>query len=959
MNLQTTVGTGLRYFCGLSALECTRTMEQQWIVIRGARTHNLKGITVALPRKRLIVITGVSGSGKSSLAFDTLYAEGQRRFVESLSAYARQFLERMPRPEIDGIEGLPPALALEQRPLQRNPRSTVATMTELYDHFRLLYGRIGTTYCARCNRPVRRASAQSFAEELLRQLPSGSQLVVGFPFPERPPALSERLARLQADGFVRLLHRPTAELVGLAEAASRIGRADEWIVVVDRLLLSAEQETVSRLVEALEMAFGAGEGRAVAYERKSRAEYRASSRYECAYCQIEYVEPEPRLFSFNSPLGACPVCQGFGRTIGIDPELVIPDKQRSLRDGAIHPFRTPSGALHLQRLLAVAKRYGIPTDVPVEQLTPEQWRLIWEGADEYIGLHRFFAQLEEQTHKVQARVLLSRYRSYTRCHACGGSRLRTSARRVAVGGKFFPELLTMSLSEALQWFEQLQLTPGQEAVVGTVLSEIRRRLQILVDIGLGYLTLDRLSHTLSGGEAQRIQLATALSSSLVGTLYVLDEPSIGLHPRDTERLLQVLFRLRDLGNTIVVVEHDLDILRHADWVLELGPGAGEQGGRVVFEGTVEELQRSDTLTGSYLSGRRRVELPVRRRKPKGWLWIRKPTAHNLKGDDVALPLGCLSVISGVSGSGKSTLLYDVLYAHLQRLRGIPVEELGACAGIEGAESIEHVVLVDQAPPGRSSRSTPATYTKAFDPIRELFATTDYARQRGWTAGYFSFNIPGGRCEVCQGEGIVWVEMQFLSDLPLECEACRGMRYKSEVLQARYRGRSIVDVLQMTVDEAVDFFAEQRRIVERLLPLQQVGLGYLRLGQPTTMLSGGEAQRLKLAAHLAEHEEGQKLFLLDEPTTGLHLHDVARLLAVLQQLVDRGHTVVVIEHHMHVIAAADWVVDLGPEAGEAGGYVVAMGTPEQVARSRRSHTGAALRRFLAYEPSLIDGSHVTL
>lgn len=934
-------------------------MEQRWIVVRGARTHNLKDITVALPRNRLIVITGLSGSGKSSLALDTLYAEGQRRFVESLSAYARQFLERMPRPDVDGIDGLPPALALEQRPLQRNPRSTVATMTELYDYFRLLYGRIGTTYCARCERPVRRASAQSFAEELLQQLPPGSRVLVGFPFPEKPPTLPERLARLQAEGFVRLLHCPTAELVALAEATSRIGRAEEWLVVVDRLLLRAEEETVSRLVEALEVAFRMGEGRAVAYERDSRTEYRASNRYECAYCHIEYVEPEPRLFSFNSPLGACPTCQGFGRTIGIDPELVVPDKRRSLRDGAIHPFRTPGAAPHLRRLLAVAERYGLPTDVPVEQLTPEQWRLIWEGADEYSGLHRFFAQLEEQTHKVQARVFLSRYRGYTRCPACGGSRLRTSARRVAVGGKFFPELLTMSLAEALEWFVQLQLTPTQEAVVGTVLSEIRRRLQILVDIGLGYITLDRLSHTLSGGEAQRIQLATALSSSLVGTLYVLDEPSIGLHPRDTERLLRILFRLRDLGNTIVVVEHDLDILCHADWVLELGPGAGEQGGSVVFEGTVEQLHHTETLTGSYLSGRRRVELPRQRRRPKGWLRIRKPTAHNLKGDDVELPLGCLSVISGVSGSGKSTLLYDVLYAHLRRLKGLPVESLGACAGIEGTEAIEQVVLIDQAPPGRSSRSTPATYTKAFDPIREVFAATDYAQQRGWTSGYFSFNIPGGRCEACQGEGIVWVEMQFLSDLPLECEACGGMRYRSEVLQARYRGKSIVDVLQMTVDEAVGFFAEHRRIVERLLPLQHVGLGYLRLGQPTTMLSGGEAQRLKLAAFLSESEGGQKLFLLDEPTTGLHLHDVSRLLAVLQQLVDRGHTVVVIEHHMHVIAAADWVVDLGPEAGEQGGFVVAMGTPEQVARSRRSYTGAVLRQFLAQRQSWADGSYARL
>ncbi len=919
-------------------------MEQQrWIQLRGVRTHNLKNLDLDLPRGRLIVVTGVSGSGKSSLAFDTLYAEGQRRFVESLSAYARQFLERMPRPDVESITGLPPAIALEQRPLQRNPRSTVATMTELYDYFRLLYGRIGKTFCARCNRLVRRSSPTSFAAEL-EQLSEGSRLVVGFPFPEG--LIRESLSQLQAEGFVRLLHCPTGQMLELSEAPAQL-RPEEWMVVVDRLVLQRDEDTHLRLVEALETAFRKGRGRAIAYELQSRAVYRSSSRYECPYCLIEYVEPEPRLFSFNSPLGACPVCQGFGRTLGIDPELVIPDKRRSLREGAIHPFRTPAYARYLQQLLKIAPRYGIPTDVPVERLTPEQWRILWEGADEYIGLNRFFAQLEEQTHKVQARVLLSRYRGYTRCHACGGARVRTSARRVAIAGTFFPELLSMSLEAAREWFEHLRLPQEEEAIVGTVLAEIRRRLRLLTDIGLGYLTLDRLSHTLSGGEAQRIQLATALSSGLVGVLYVLDEPSIGLHARDTERLLRILFRLRDLGNTIVVVEHDPDIIRHADWVIELGPGAGEHGGRVVFEGRVEELLRSETLTGQYLSGRQPVVIPRRKRRlPRGWLRIRKPRAHNLKGDDVHIPLGVLTVLTGVSGSGKSTLLYEVLYAHLRRLKGLPVEQLGACEGIDGADAIDHVILVDQTPPGRSSRSTPATYTKAFDAIRELFATTDYARRQGWGAGYFSFNIPGGRCEVCQGEGIVWVEMQFLSDLPLECDACRGTRYKSEVLNARYRGKSIVDVLNMTVEEALGFFAEHRRIVEPLRVLQQVGLGYLRLGQPTTMLSGGEAQRLKLAAFLLEETSGHALFLLDEPTTGLHLHDVARLLEVLQSLVERGHSVVVIEHHLHVIAAADWVIDLGPEAGDGGGYVVAVGTPEQVAQNRRSHTGAALRRFLA-------------
>ena len=919
-------------------------MAQRAIVLRGVRTHNLKNISLELPHKRLIVLTGPSGSGKSSLALDTLYAEGQRRFVESLSAYARQFLERMPKPDVDSISGLPPAIALEQRPPKRNPRSTVATLTELYDYFRLLYGRIGKTYCRQCNRLVRRSSPERFAQELW-ELPEGERLLIGFPMPETPPSWQERLSTLQAQGFFRLLHRPTGTLVQLPEESPAPAPAEEWMVLVDRMVLHHDEETRSRLVDSLEQAFRAGSGR-VLVRRANGEELRASSRYECPDCLIEYVEPEPRLFSFNSPLGACPVCQGFGRTIGIDPDLVIPDKRRSLRDGAIHPFRTPQGARLLKQLLEIAPRYGIPTDVPVAQLSQEHWRIIWEGADGYIGLRRFFAMLEENSHKVQARVFLSRYRAYTQCSACQGSRVRTSARRVAVGGLFFDALLRMSLAEALEWFEQLQLPPHEYEIVATVLEEIRRRLRLLVDIGLGYLTLDRLSHTLSGGEAQRIQLATALSSALVGTLYVLDEPSIGLHARDTERLLTILRRLRDLGNTIVVVEHDPDLIRAADWVVELGPGSGEHGGYVVFAGTVEQLLRSNTLTGEYLSGRRRIELPKRARRSTARLRIRKPTAHNLKGEDVEFPLGCMTVITGVSGSGKSTLLYDVLYGNLRRLKGLPVESVGAVAGIEGADAIDSVVLIDQSPPGRSLRSTPATYTKAFDPIRELFASTEYAQRKGWTPAYFSFNLPGGRCEVCQGEGTIWVEMQFLSDLPLECEACRGTRYKAEVLQARYRGKSIVDVLAMTVDQAMEFFADSPKVLERLRPLQQVGLGYLRLGHPTTMLSGGEAQRLKLAAYLHEPSAGHTLFLLDEPTTGLHLHDVAKLLEALRQLLEQGHTVVLIEHHLHVIAAADWIVDLGPEGGDAGGHVVVMGTPEQVARHPTSYTGQALRRFFA-------------
>ncbi len=925
------------------------------IVVKGARTHNLKNLSLEIPRGALTVICGVSGSGKSSLAFDTIYAEGQRRFVESLSAYARQFLDRMQKPDVDRIVGIPPAIAIEQKGVPKNPRSTVGTMTEVYDYLRLLYGRIGKTRCKECGRTVQRDTPEIALRTLQESLKEGDRLYILIPLPRVEHSdWEQQLLSLRSAGFFRFVLGEETTIFDseIAEDRETILRTprERVFVLIDRLVYRDEEEARSRLAEALEQAFRYGDGKCIVRNLTQERQEVFSNRYECTYCGIPYEEPRPQLFSFNNPVGACPKCQGFGRSIGIDENLVIPNKERSLLEGAIHPFQTPKGSRYQALLIRIAKRYGIPLDKPIRSLDPQALRILWDGADEYPGIRGFFQMLEQKAHKIQARVFLSRYRGYTRCPACGGSRLRTSARQVFVGGRSIVEVVRMTIAEAAAFFDTLELSPAEQQIAERVLQEIRRRLAVLLDIGLHYLTLDRLAHTLSGGEVQRINLATALSSTLTGTLYVLDEPSIGLHPRDIHRLLNVLFHLRSIGNTVIVVEHDADVIRSADHIVELGPGAGERGGTVVFQGTPAELERADTLTAAYLSGRKKIAVPKRRRTPGNqWLVVRKPRQHNLKGEDISIPLGCLVAITGVSGSGKSTVLYDVLYKGVRRLKGLPVSEVGCFDTIEGLQWIDAVELVDQSPISRSSRSTPATYTKAFDEIRRLFAAQPAAQHRGWEPKMFSFNSPsGGRCPTCQGEGWIRIEMQFLADVLIECEACHGTRYRSDVLDVRYRGKSIVDVLQMTVSEALAFFAGFPRITRPLQLLQTVGLDYLRLGQPLTTLSGGEAQRLKLVSHLAAGKNATEkiLFLLDEPTTGLHFEDVARLLDAVQALVRKGHTVVVVEHNLEVVKVADWVIDLGPEGGDRGGHVVAAGPPEQIAATEASITGKFLAPLLS-------------
>ncbi len=924
----------------------------RYLIVRGARQHNLKNLDLSLPRNQLIVVTGPSGSGKSSLVFDTIYAEGYRRYTESLSAYARQFLERMPRPDVDRIEGLSPAVAIEQKTGSRNARSTVATITELYDYLRLLFARIGRTYSPVSGQEVTRDTPERIWAQLAAQLHRGTRFYVAFPLQLRPgQELQEALAIWRDRGFYRLL-RGVEVLDTAHDPIPASWAAEELGLLVDRLLWDPDEETLrSRLAEAVELAYREGEGYCWIRTLDGRT-FRFSRHFERDGLRFE--EPTPQLFSFNSPFGACRTCQGFGRVPGIDPDKVVPDPRLSIREGAIAPWRTDKHRTWLDRLLRRAHEVGLPLEVPYAALSEEHRRLLWKGWPGFEGIEGFFREIEAQFHKMHYRIFYARFRGYTTCPDCQGYRLRPEALYVRVGGKHIGEVVSLSIGEAERFFRSLKLTEYEEAVAAQVLGEIRRRLDYLVDIGLDYLTLDRLTMTLSGGEVQRIHLATALGSALVGALYVLDEPSVGLHPRDTERLIHILYRLRDLGNTVLVVEHDPDIIRAADHIVELGPGAGQQGGQLIFQGSYPELLRHpQSLTGSYLSGRRSIPVPERRRQGQKALVLYGCRSHNLKNIDVAFPLNMLVCVTGPSGSGKSTLVHHTLYEALRRLKGQPEEEepavrRGLYDRISGHEHLDAVELVDQSPPGRSSRSNPVTFVKAFDAIRELYADLPLARARGYSPGFFSFNVEGGRCEACAGEGWQRIEMQFLADLYLPCEVCEGRRYREEVLDVRYRDRSIVDVLQMTVDEAVAFFSEHRKIVQRLRVLQDVGLGYLRLGQPTPTLSGGEAQRLKLAAHLAEPHRGPTLYLFDEPTTGLHLDDIRRLLGCFERLLEQGHSVVVIEHNLEVIKCADYVIDLGPEGGERGGYLVASGPPEAIARHPESPTGRYLRRALGWE-----------
>jgi excinuclease ABC subunit A len=970
-------------------------MSTDSIVVRGARVHNLKNIDFEIEHNTLTVVTGVSGSGKSSLAFDTIYAEGQRRYVESLSAYARQFLERIEKPDVDLIDGIAPAVAIKQKNSTRNPRSTVATATEIFDYLRLLFARVGRTYCLLCGQEVKKDTVDEVADRLLA-LGEGTRLNVFFPIQAQVTAPQEksvkksrgkknltetslpseaikaRLFELRKRGFNRLFQNGQVFEFSSPESLLDINFSEPVFGLVDRLVASADQR--ARIVDAVEIGYReAGE---VIFETAPRQQdngggetpqrLRFSQRFECKNDGSRYEEPEPRLFSFNNPYGACPRCQGFGNTIDFDLDLVIPDKSKTLNEGAIEPWTKPKYRPLFTELKRFARAAEIPSDLPWHELDAEQQRLIVEGDGSFGGVRGFFQQLERKKYKLHVRVFLSRYRGYSLCSACGGTRLRIEARQVKIDGKNICQVCSMTVEEAARFFDQLQLTTEQAAIAEKLLIELRERLRFLNEVGLEYLTLDRLASTLSGGEAQRIQLATSLGSRLVGTLYVLDEPSIGLHSRDTRRLIKILHDLRDLGNTILVVEHDPDIMRAADRILDLGPGAGENGGNVVGAGTYNEIiKMPHSLTGRYLADELHIQIPSKRRQPGAHkIRIMGARAHNLKRIDLEIPLGMLVAITGVSGSGKSSLLHDVLYQGLlmskRQGNGGPATVLWD--DIEGADFIDEVILVDQSPIGRTPRSNPVTYIKAFDIIRELFASLPEAKKRGFPAGHFSFNVPGGRCENCQGDGTVTVEMQFLADVELICDECKGTRYKPQVLEIRYKGKNIHEVLNLTIREALKFFADVPRLTEKLRVLDEVGLGYLRLGQSATTLSGGEAQRMKLAAHLqpgthqtisrvgeggnALKRKRRMLYIFDEPTTGLHFDDVSKLLSAFRRLIEAGGSIVVIEHNLEVVKMADWVIDLGPEGGNRGGNLVGYGPPELIAELKDSYTGHYLKQVLS-------------
>ena len=936
---------------------------QDYIRIRGARVHNLKDISLSIPHNQLTVMTGVSGSGKSSLAFDTIYAEGQRRYVESLSAYARQFLERMEKPEVDEIDGIAPAVAIRQKNTSRNPRSTVATSTECFDFLRLLYARVGHTICSQCRTRVRKDTVDEVAARLLA-LPAGSRWYALFPCGEHAStqALRDHLFELRKKGFNRLFQDGRLFEFSTPESLLDIDFSKPLFVLVDRLALpsgGSAPDLHQRLVDTIEICFReAGE---LIFESAAQPpeRLRFNEKFQCKTCGAQFAEPEPILFSFNSPVGACPRCQGFGNTIDFDMDRVIPDKSLTLDQGAVEPWTKPKHRSWLGNFKKHA-RGGVRFQTPFCDLTAEERETVYDF------IRRFFDHLETKKYKLHVRVFLSRYRGYALCPECKGARLRKEALYVQVGGKNLGEIVRMNIAEAQQFFDALPLSPEETAIADKVLLEIQQRLKFLNDVGLDYLTLDRLSSTLSGGEAQRIQLATSLGSRLVGACYVLDEPSIGLHTRDTGRLIHILEELRELGNTIVVVEHDPDVMRAADHIVDLGPGAGEHGGQIVFEGPLDQLVAAGngSLTSRYLRGDLRVSIPRARRHvdPRRVMRIRGARQHNLKNIDVEIPLGMMVAITGVSGSGKSTLVHDVVFRSLEALHkaresddertaGEAADALEtptpqvACKSVEGAERITNTVMVDQSPIGRTPRSNPVTYLKAFDIIRGLFASTREAERRGYGAGHFSFNIPGGRCEVCQGDGTVTAEMQFLADVELVCEECKGTRYKSGILEIRYNGLNIHEVLQLTVREAMNFFRSTPKLVQKLKVLDDVGLGYLRLGQSATTLSGGEAQRVKLAAYLSVASVAGTLFIFDEPTTGLHFDDIAKLLAAFQRLIENGGSLIIIEHNLDVVKAADWVIDLGPEGGNRGGYLVAAGTPEAVSRVEESYTGRYLRRVL--------------
>jgi len=959
---------------------------KKYIQIRGAKTNNLKNISVDIPRNAITTITGVSGSGKSSLAFETIYAEGQRRFVESLSSYARQFLERMRKPEVESITGLPPAIAIEQKGANRNPRSTVGTTTEVYDFIRVLYGRISKVHCKKCGKIVQKSSPQNIAEELQQNCTIGDRIYILIRM-SQATEFDDVMQIFQENGLTRYCILPDTTLLSTEDSPPKADQSKSLTFLIDRIVFDTTDDGITRLNESLEQGLRFGMGSVEVYNITKNETYKFTSSFTCAKCSLPYQEPEPKLYSFNSSFGACPTCQGFGRSAGINWDLVVPDPTKSLDEGVVEPLTRRSLEQWDDQLLEAARQRGISRKKPWNTLEEDDRNYLLYGDEDYSGVKGFFEFLERST-SMQNRIMYARYRGYTKCNSCNGSRLRTSARQSFIHGVNIPEVVSMNLEKLLLHFIDLvpKLTSYEQGAVGKLIEEIIWRVRLLVDIGVEYLTLDRLAHTLSGGEMQRISLASAIGSSLVGTLYVLDEPSIGLHPRDTQRLISILQRLRNLGNTVIVVEHDPDIMKASEFIIDIGPNAGRHGGEILFSGTYDELLKSTTsLTAGYLNGTKKVDyssiaempdskvLKLNSRigikeavKPKSQrekkfgekvshvgksIDIVNPRTHNLKSGVFSFPLEKYIVVTGVSGSGKSTLVHDTLYQRLKLgkesitdpNKKIP-EGIGECEEIRGLEYLSGVELIDQSPIGRSTRSTAVTYTKAFDYIRETFANTQSSQAMGWKPGHYSFNVPGGRCDVCEGAGVVTVEMQFLPDVTLECEVCKGTRYKREAQQILYKGKSIVDVLAFTVDDAVEFFADEPKIIQRLAVLQDVGLGYLSVGQSTDQLSGGELQRVKLAKALETEVYEHTMFIFDEPTTGLHLDDITKLIRIFKYLVSKGHSVIVIEHNIHVMATADWIIDIGPEGGDKGGMLVAEGQPKTVATKFNSYTAQALKEF---------------
>lgn len=939
-------------------------MNNEYIFVKGARVHNLKNIDVKIPRNKLVVITGLSGSGKSSLAFDTIYAEGQRRYVESLSSYARQFLELMDKPDVDFIEGLSPAIAIDQKAITHNPRSTVGTMTEIYDYLRLLFARIGIPHCPNCGREIKKQTPQEIVDKIL-SLPIDTKIIILSPVViGRKGEYKNLLEKLKKDGFARV--RVDGTIYTLEEEIIiDKNKKHDIDIVIDRIIL--KEDIKNRLTESIELALKYSEGLVKIFLPDSNEERIYSSRFACPTCGISLPELEPRLFSFNSPFGACPTCQGLGFKMEVDPDLVIPDKSLTISEGAIKApgFQSLDG-FNYDIIESLSKYYNFDLETPINKIDKDALNILLYGTHgrfkvDYTGRngreHHFYTYWEgiiptierryRETESDEMKEIYERFMRFLPCPECGGKRLKKEALSVLINGKNIIDITNMNISECLNFFESIKLTETEKIISRQILKEIKARLKFLIDVGLSYLTISRESRTLSGGEGQRIRLATQIGSGLTGVLYVLDEPTIGLHNRDTNKLLTSLKRLRDLGNTLIVVEHDESVIKESDYIIDMGPGAGENGGKIVFEGSVNEILNSeDSLTGKYLSKKLKIEVPQERRRGNGkYFEIIGASEHNLKNIDVKIPLNTFTCITGVSGSGKSTLIYDILYKGLREIFYKTGEKPGKFKEFRGVEYIDKFVMVDQSPIGRTPRSNPATYINLFTPIRELFAKTKEAKERGYTPGRFSFNVRGGRCEACEGAGIKRIEMQFLPDVYVTCEVCHGKRYNRETLEITWKGKNISDVLDMTVDEAYEFFQNIPTIKRKLQLLKDVGLGYIKLGQPAPTLSGGEAQRVKLSYELSKSFKGHTLYLLDEPTTGLHFDDVKKLLNVLNRLVEKGNTVVVIEHHPDVIKSCDYIIDLGPEGGDEGGYVIATGTPEEVAKNKNSYTGEVLRKVL--------------